>query len=156
MKMILALFALLLAIVFGIVFFQSDLRKNIQFFEKSPSATINNQTFTLLVAKTPQEKETGLSEKTTLAENSGMLFVFDKADYYSFWMKTMKIPIDIIYINKDKIVTIIENAEPPKSQDQNLPIYKPDEPADKVLEINAGLSKKYGFKKGDFVKIENL
>ena len=156
MKMILALFALLLAIVAGIVFFQSDLRKSMQFFERSPTATINNQAFTLFVAKTPQEKEIGLSEKTSLAENSGMLFVFDKVDYYSFWMKTMKIPIDIIYINKDKIVTIIENSQPPKSLSENLPIYKPDEPADKVLEINAGLSKKYGFKKGDFVKIENL
>lgn len=156
MKMILALFALLIAIIGGIVFFQSDLRKNMPFFGKSETATINNQTFTLLVAKTPKEKEVGLSEKTTFPQNSGMLFTFDQPDYYSFWMKNMKIAVDIIYINKDKIVSIIENAEPPKSQDQNLPIYKPDEPADKVLEINAGLSKKYGFKKGDSVKFENL
>ncbi|MBI2431126.1 MAG: DUF192 domain-containing protein [Candidatus Levybacteria bacterium] len=158
MKMVLLLFGLLLAVVFGIVFFQSDLKKNLPFpfFEKNPTLTIKNHTFTILVAKTPQEKEVGLSEKTSLPQNSGMLFPFEKADYYSFWMKNMKISVDIIYINKDKIVTIIENAQAPKSPEDNLQIFRPDEPADKVLEINAGLSKKYGFKNGDGVKIENL
>ncbi len=154
--MILALFALLLAIIGGIVFFQSDLRKNIPFFAKTPIATINNQKFNLLVAKTAKEQEIGLSEKTSLPENTGMLFLFEKPDYYAFWTKTMKIPVDIIYINKNKIVTIIENAAPPKSPDETMPIHRPEEPSDKVLEINAGLSQKYGLKKGDEVKIENL
>lgn len=156
MKMIIALFALLLIIVGGIVFFQGDLRKNMPFFSKQPTATINNRAFTLLISKSPKEKEIGLSEKTSLPQNSGMLFIFDNVDYHSFWMKNMKIPVDIIFINKDKIVTIIENAQPPKSPEDNLQIFRPDEKADKVLEINAGLSKKYGFKKGDHLKIENL
>lgn len=154
--MILALFALLLIIIGGIVFFQGNLGKNMPFLIRQPTATINNRVFTLIIAKTPKEKEIGLSEKTILAENSGMLFIFDQPDYHSFWMKNMKITVDIIYINNDKIVTIIENAQAPKSPEDNLQIFRPDEKVDKVLEINAGLSQKYQFKKGDYVKIENL
>ena len=155
--MILALFALLLAIVGGIAFFQKGDWKNIPIpFTKTPTATIDNQKFTLLVAKSAKEKEVGLSDKTSLPQDTGMLFHFEQPDYYSFWMKNMKIPIDIVYINKNHIVTIFQNAQPPKSDQEALTIFKPEEPADTVLEINAGLSQKYNFKKGDGVKIENL
>ncbi|QQG40968.1 MAG: DUF192 domain-containing protein [Candidatus Levyibacteriota bacterium] len=156
MKMILALFALLLAIIGGIAFFQSDLKKNIPFLTKTPMATINNHKFSLLIAKTPQEKEIGLSEKTSIPQDSGMIFVFDTPDTYPFWMKNMKFPIDIIYINQNKIITIFENTKPLASPDETPQILRPDEPADKVLEINAGLSQKFGIKKGGEVKLENL
>ncbi len=157
MKIILALFGLLLVIIAGIAFVQTNPKNiSLSFFTKTATAIINNHTFTLLVAKSPKEKEIGLSEKTTLPQDTGMLFSFGQSDYYSFWMKNMKIPIDIIYINKNKIVTIYENLQPPKSKEESLPILKPNEPSDTVLEINAGLSQKYSFKKGDAVKIENL
>lgn len=162
--MILLLFALLLAVVGGIAFSQnyfkngniSIFNSNILPFTKTPTATINNKKFTLLVAKSAKDKEIGLSEKTSIPDDTGMLFPFGKADYHSFWMKNMKFPIDIIYINKNRIVTIYQNVQPPKEREESLPIFKPEEPADTVLEINAGLSKKYNLKKGDNVKIENL
>lgn len=156
MKLIFALFAILLAIVGGIAYLQTNTGTFSIPFNKSKTATINDQKFNIVVAKTPQEKETGLSGKDSLPQGDGMLFPFDQPDYYSFWMKNMKFPIDILYINDNKIVTIIEDAQPPKSKDEVLPIYKPDEPADSVLEINAGLSKKYNIKKGDTVKLENV
>lgn len=158
MKIIFGLFALLLLIVFGIAYFQGSpkIGFSLPTFGKSPTAKIQNQTFKLLLTKTPKEKEVGLSEKTSLPQDTGMLFSFDNADFYSFWMKNMKIPIDIIYINKNRVVTVFEDLPAPKSPDENLAIFKPDEPADKVLEINAGLSKKYGIKKGDEVTFENL
>ena len=158
MKLILGLFALLLAIVFGIFYFQGNFKNgfSLPFFGKSATVTIQGHVFNVTVAKTPQEKETGLSQKTSLAQDSGMLFPFDTPDFYSFWMKNMKIAIDIIYINKDHVVTVFDNLQPPKSPDENLSIFKPDEPADKVLEINAGLSQKFGIKKGDKVTFQNL
>ena len=123
--------------------------------EKTPTATINNHTFKLLVAKTAQEKEIGLSKRKSLDKNSGMLFTFDQPDYYSFWAKDMQFPIDILFINNDKIVTIYKDIKPQKDQD-SLPILKPKEVSDIVLEINAGLSEKYKFSEGDLVKVENL
>ena len=45
----------------------------------------------------------GLSERQSLAEDKGMLFLFEKPDHYAFWMKGMEFPLDIIFINGDKI-----------------------------------------------------
>lgn len=118
---------------------------------KNPTAKINNQTFKLEVAKTEEEKQIGLSKHKKLSEDKGMIFIFDKPSYYSFWMKDMKFPIDILYINGDRIVTIYE------SQQVGSPIVvSPSEPSDKVLEIKAGLAKKYKIKLGDKVTFKNL
>ncbi len=118
-------------------------------------ATINNSSFNLILAKTPKEKEIGLSGKESLPKDQGMLFKFEKTGYYSFWMKNMKFPIDIIFIKNNKIVTIYNEVKPP-ANNKELAIYQPLEPADTVLEINSGLSKKYGFKKDMQVNYENL
>lgn len=157
MKKVLLAFALFLVIAAGVLFVQNYLKTGGFFlFKKTPTITINNHTFELSVADSQKEREVGLSETRSLPENQGMIFMFEKPDYYSFWMKNMTIPIDIIYINKDKIVTIHKNAQPPMSQIESPIIYSPTQLSDKVLEIQAGLSEKYNFKKDDKVKIENL
>lgn len=121
--------------------------------KSTPTATIDNKIFILDVAKTDIQKGRGLSIYNSLPINKGMVFPFQKSDYYAFWMKDMKFPIDIIYINKNKIVDIFKNVPAPKSQSASLPIIKPKNLSDTVLEINAELSDKYNFKIGDLVKI---
>ena|SRR3989344_1730921 len=123
---------------------------------KSTKVLVNGQTISVVIAKTDKEKQVGLSGKDKIGENQGMLFIFDKPDYYSFWMKEMEFSIDIIYINGNKITTIVENAKPPSSVNDNLAIYQPSEKSDKVLELNAGSADKLKIKKGTIVKIENL
>lgn len=115
---------------------------------------INDSEFNVKVAESAQEKQIGLSETKELEENEGMLFVFDNPDHYSFWMKGMEFPIDIIYIKGDKVVTVVPNAPVPTNDD--LTVYQPTEESDKVLEIKAGLAKKYNIKEGSTVEIENL
>lgn len=164
MKKILLLFVLLLLIVGGLVFSQNYFKQGkLSFFNANknvPSeneiATIGNHKFEVVVAKSQPEWETGLSQTESLQDNQGMLFLFEKSDYHFFWMKDMRFPIDIIYINNDIIVTIISNAVPPKNSNENSILYSPTQPANKVLEIKAGLAKKYNFKNGDKVKYENL
>jgi len=123
--------------------------------DPAPKIIVGNQTFKLLLANSPLEKKTGLSYKASLPLDYGMLFRFQKPDYYSFWMKDMKFPIDIIFIRDGKIVTIYKNAEPPLHGTQNLAKFSPTEPADTVLEINAGLSEKYNFCHGTKVSFSN-
>lgn len=118
---------------------------------KNATVTINDQEFNVKVAKTEAQKQKGLSGANSIGEKDGMLFIFDTPDHYSFWMKDMKFPIDIIYINGDKVVTVIRNAPT-----QDLKTYQPESPSDKVLEIQAGLSEKYKIDKGSSVIIENL
>lgn len=156
MKTVFALFAMLFLIVIGISLSQNYLKDNPLPFLKNPTITIGKQIFKLYIAKTDKEKEIGLSEKKSLQQDFGMLFPFERADYYSFWMKNVQFPIDMIFINGKKIVKIYQNVQPPVAKEESLAIYKPEKPADKVLEINGGLSQKYNFKEGDEVKIENL
>jgi uncharacterized membrane protein (UPF0127 family) len=120
--------------------------------ENTSTVTIKNQTFSVSVAETEVDKQKGLSGKASLPLTEGKLFLFDTPDTYTFWMKDMKFPIDIIFINGDTIVSIAENARPVTSG--TMPLYKPTGSSDKVLEINAGLSKKYNFKPGDKVTIQ--
>lgn len=156
MKKILLLSTALLVVVGATAVTQSYLNgEKLSFFKKTPNVTIGNHNFKVAVADSQEEREIGLSKTKSLSQNQGMIFLFEKPDYYSFWMKNMKFSIDIIYINKDQIITILDNAQIIKDS-KNPIIYSPTQPADKVLEISAGLAKKYKFKKGDKVKYENL
>lgn len=123
---------------------------------KSTKVLVNDQTFKIIVAKSDKDKQIGLSGKNKIEQDQGMLFIFDNPDYYSFWMKDMKFPIDIIYINGDKVTTVIDSAKPPGPTKGNLETYQPLYKSDKVLEVNAGIANKYNIKKGTLVKIENL
>lgn len=126
---------------------------NFGFSGKNPTAKINNKTYKLILAKTDSERIKGLSGRSSLVKDTGMLFIFDKKGLYAFWMKDMKIPIDMLFINDNKIITVIENASTPTSgQDPStLPIYKPTGEVNYVLEINANESSKNKFKEGDNV-----
>lgn len=150
MKLIVGLFTVLIAIIIAVAISQGYLNP----FGQNATVTIGKQTFKAEIAKSDKDKQTGLSNKTSLPQDQGMLFPFAKPDYYSFWMKEMKFPIDIIYIKENKIVTIFSNVPVPASKDENPAIYKPEEPADTVFEINAGLSQKNNFQKGDAVTIK--
>src|SRR3990167_5277714 len=100
MKKVLIAFIVLIAVIAGIVLAQNYFKINVLFQnQKNPKATISNNSFELTVAETPKEMEIGLSETSSLPQNRGMIFLFKTPDYYSFWMKNMKISIDIIYIN---------------------------------------------------------
>jgi uncharacterized protein len=145
------LFALLTIFIIVLIILVGG--KNISL--KQPKALIQNHSFKLLLAKTEKDRETGLSLKKSLPQDIGMLFMFDKKDYYSFWMKNMKFPIDIIFIRNNKIVTVYSKVKPPINN-KELAIYQPNEPVDTVLEINSGLSEKYGFRKDMSVQYENI
>ena len=150
MKYATILLVLTLGIFFSFLFFSKTK-------EPGPTATIRNHTFILELAQTPQEKAKGLASRTKLSENKGMLFLFQNAGMYTFWMKDTLIPLDMIFINDKRIVTIHKNVKPqPNTADNQLQLYPSKEPVNYVLEINAGLSDKYGFKEGDVVTYENL
>jgi uncharacterized protein len=113
----------------------------------SPNANLNGHIFSLYLAKTSNDQEIGLAKFNKISDNQGMLFLFPKSGYYSFWMKNMKFPIDIIFISGNRIVDIFQNV-PVQKTNNNLPTYTTGEKADKVLEINAGLTNKYKIKLG--------
>ena len=118
---------------------------------------INENKFNVLVADDVAKRSKGLAVLDSLKENEGMLFVFDYADKYGFWMKDMKFAIDIIWIKDNKIVDITSNVEPePNKSVFGLKTYYPKEAVDKVLEVAAGVVEKYNIKINDEIIIEEL
>ena len=103
------------------------------------------------VASTDGQRGKGLSKIESLPFDEGVLFVFDQKGRYPFWMKDMKFPIDIIWIDENKkIVNITANALPePRRPEKDLTIYDSSFDAKYVLEINAGLSKANNLQVGD-------
>ena len=113
---------------------------------------INGKIFEVEIADIILKRTKGLSGRESLAENQGMLFLFEKSSKRSFWMAGMNFPLDIIWINGNKIVDISKNIQPPKNIE--LPaIISPSVEADKVLELSAGAVEKFNIKIGDEIKI---
>lgn len=155
MNKLIVIIAILFAVFVGVVFFQfNGFGRNAPTPTEGVTATIKDQTYKVTVVTTQQDQQIGLSKYSTLPQDQAMLFQFPKKDFYSFWMKDMKFPIDIIFIDGDTIVSIAQKVPAPKSAEDDLPLYQPDSPVDKVLEINAGLAEKNGYKKGDNVTIK--
>jgi len=115
---------------------------------------IDNHTFSVETATTSAQQQLGLSGRKSLPQDQGMLFIFPTAQRYPFWMKAMEFPLDMLYMNNNKIVTIFQNVPVPQQDKTNLPVYVPNAPANQVLEINAGLAQKYNFKEGDSVSVK--
>lgn len=123
---------------------------------KKGTVTIASHKFTVEEAQKESDQRKGLSNRNSLDDDTGMLFLFPREDMYAFWMKDMKFPIDILFINDEKIVTIYENVPYPQSTEENLnpPTYLPSEPVNRVLELKAGTVSKYSIKTGDTVTID--
>ncbi|MDP3800172.1 MAG: DUF192 domain-containing protein [bacterium] len=121
----------------------------------TPSVTINKLEIPVEVMRTEVEVQKGLSGRLSLGSKNGMLFIFNIADYYRFWMPDMHFPIDIIWINNNKIIDISHNVS--NKLDPSKPkFYLPTKKANYVLEVNAGFSKKNNIKIGDSVFLNNV
>jgi uncharacterized protein len=122
--------------------------------ENMPTLTINeNLEIKLYVADTISKWSRGLSIFDKIDEDEGMLFIFNNKQIPQFWMKDMKFPIDIIWIDDSEIVGFHQNLQPPSSPNQTLETYSPPKPINYVLEVNAGFVEKHELEVGDSVRL---
>ncbi|MCL4400115.1 DUF192 domain-containing protein [Patescibacteria group bacterium] len=125
--------------------------------QKKAEIKINDQYITADVVKTEAARDKGLGGRSELGINEGMLFIFNKAEAYGFWMKGMEIPIDIVWIYKGIIVGFNENVNPePGVSDDKLKVYYPPQPVDQVLELRSGRISLLKAKIGDNVYVRPL
>jgi hypothetical protein len=99
------------------------------------------------VVNTEATRELGLGGRSSLARDQGMLFTFDTSGIYPFWMKGMKFPIDIVWIDKGTVKDVVTLHEP-KDETSMPEWHAPTSFADRVLEINAGEAKTFGLSPG--------
>ena len=105
--------------------------------------------YKILIADDDKERARGLMYYENLKSSEGMLFIFQKLGKYSFWMKDMSFPIDIIWIDQNQKIVFIQKNSPPESYPG---IFTPGNDARYVLEVLAGFSEKNNLKVGNFVR----
>jgi uncharacterized membrane protein (UPF0127 family) len=95
----------------------------------------------------------GLMFRASMPDDHGMLFFHRVPGHYGYWMYQTLIPLDMIWTDSNHtIVEIVENAPPCKTAASKCPHFGGRETASFVLEINAGLVKKYGIKTGETIQ----
>lgn len=122
---------------------------------------INDLIIDAELAYTPSQREIGLMNRTVLDEYSGMLFVFDREEPQSFWMKNTLIPLELLFIDKDNtIVEIMEMdlcdtiVNDNGNKVESCKIYTSSKPVKYALELNSNFSLRHDIKIGD--KIERI
>ena len=103
--------------------------------------------FTVDVAASPQQQETGLMFVKSLAPDRGMIFPYDPPQPVAFWMRNTLIPLDMIFVRADGTIARIATA---KALDET-PVPS-GEPVAAVLEIAAGRAAELGISPGDRVE----
>jgi uncharacterized membrane protein (UPF0127 family) len=114
----------------------------------------NNKTisFEIEIADNPYERQTGLMYRTNLDVDKGMLFIFDEEQILNFYMKNTPLALDLIFLNKQlEIVHIHKNAIP-----NDLTGISSVQPAQYVLEIQAGLSDLHLLQKGNQIDYKSF
>ncbi len=103
--------------------------------------------FQVEIADTPLQRMKGLQGRHHLAEDAGMLFVFEEPQSIAMWMKDTLIPLDMLFIDTTNRIIKIHTAYTPGS----LKSISSSGPVSAVLELNAGIAKKYGISIGDSI-----
>lgn len=118
-----------------------------------PTNTNVKSILNIEIADTKEKRAKGLGGRDSLATDSGMMFTFDKPGQYQFWMKGMRIPLDFIWVNDNKVVDLLQNILPPEvnQADNTLPIYAPVVSITQMIEVNAGFINANNIQIGDKV-----
>ncbi len=101
--------------------------------------------FHIEIADNEDTQELGLMNRTSLAEDSGMLFVWRDIEQRTFWMKNTLIPLDMLFVAEDGTIHHIHHMAKPL----DLSKVSSEAPSKAVLEINGGLSDILGIAEGD-------
>ena len=107
---------------------------------------------TVEVARSSWKKGLGLMFRSCIKENHGLLMEFSKEsrDMYSIWMLGMRFPIDVVFINSERVVTdVYENVSPVSLDLKTWKVYKPTKPIKWILELKSGRCKRTKTVPGD-------
>lgn len=105
------------------------------------------KSFSIEVADDSGERSAGLMYREDMADDHGMLFVFEQTQLVGFWMKNTPMPLDLLFIGQDGRIRAIRHGEP-----YSEATIAPSEPVRFVLEFKAGTSEANGIRIGDYLQ----
>ena len=109
---------------------------------------LGGQRYKVEVADDDAERARGLMFRDELATGHGMIFIHDREEPQSYWMKNTKIPLDILYFDDARKLVAQQRDVPPCSAGDACPPYPSNAPARYVLELNAGEAAKLKLENG--------
>lgn len=131
------------------------------FFNNKPCANFHEKTITVpsgplfvAIAKTSEQQSHGLGGCKYIPKRSGMLFPLSERREATFWMKGMRMPIDIVWIADNRVIGVDRNVPYPTGDvaGGELPLYSSPGEVDAVLEVEAGKAQEYGLIEGEEVR----
>jgi uncharacterized protein len=109
----------------------------------------------LEVAVTPQQQQIGLMYRDRLEDDRGMLFVFTPPRRVSFWMKNVRISLDMVFLYQGEVKGIAANTPPCPPEAPQCPSYGPVTTIDQVIELRGGRAAELGLKVGDRLQVKS-
>lgn len=110
---------------------------------KTP-ARVNGHRLTLEVARSPEERRIGLSGRADVRDGTGMLFVFPKEGFHSFWMKNTSVPLVIYWLDFGRVVVDLATLTP-----FSLQSIVPSNPASMAVEVPLSWAVTHRILRGD-------
>jgi uncharacterized protein len=138
-----------LAVIVIIINFISTELFSFRYWNPVKRVNVNKVTVKAETVSSKAKIEQGLAGRTKLASDAGMLFMMPADNYQHFWMKGMKIPIDIIWIEKNKVIGCERNIQPDDARIFSSPGF-----SSMVLEVNKGFCDQNDIKLNDEVKVQ--
>lgn len=103
------------------------------------------------IADNEKERTVGLSGRSSIPRDFGMLFVFDSSAIHLFWMKDTDIPLSIAFMNENGVIMDIQDMKPNSDE-----LYCPNDPYRYALEVNRGFFDNNGIRAGCKIRIDDV
>jgi uncharacterized membrane protein (UPF0127 family) len=140
---------ILLALVTTIFFRLASASCN-QEYREDRRLNISGQSLKVQVVRTPADLSKGLGGKSCISADQAMLFEFNRPGKYSFWMKDMNFPIDIVWLDADRKVTQVKAWVAPETFPDS---FGNKRPAQFVLELKAGQASRLDIEQGNHINL---
>jgi uncharacterized membrane protein (UPF0127 family) len=137
---------LIITIVFGIGVYFAAINN-----PKYRSLVLGNEPFRLEIANNDGSRVKGLSGRSSLSQNAGMLFDFGNLGDWQIWMKDMRFSIDILWLNQNGKIVGVKTDVSPSTYPQN---FGADSPGRYVIELPSGTVERLELQLGDTIKLE--
>ncbi|MGB7440008.1 MAG: DUF192 domain-containing protein [Coleofasciculaceae cyanobacterium] len=117
----------------------------------SAQTAIGDEIICLELAQTTRQQQIGLMYRTSLAADRGMLFPYNPPRNVRFWMRNVRIPLDMVFLRDGEVMHVEANVPPCVSPE--CPTYGPELPIDQVLELRGGRVAELGVEVGDQINV---